>query len=137
MTKPPATSVPPPPAMVKYKVKPGETMSSIASDWFGTATKWSLIAEANPLVDPMRMRDGIILKLPPKSTGQKRTAGGTTPPRPPTGTYVVKNGDSLSTIAQDTLGSAAKWRLIYDANRLLIGSDPDDLELGMTLVIPK
>lgn len=50
--------------------------------------------------------------------------------------YVVQPGDTLRAIAQSTYGDADLWQRIYDANRDLIGSDPDALQAGMRLQIP-
>lgn len=51
-------------------------------------------------------------------------------------TYVVKAGDTLSKIARRFLGSATRWRDIYEANKSRIGPDPDELKVGTKLVIP-
>jgi nucleoid-associated protein YgaU len=50
------------------------------------------------------------------------------------GTYVVKPGDTLSGIAQK-LG-IADWRRLYEANRAVIGPDPNRIFPGQTLIIP-
>lgn len=50
--------------------------------------------------------------------------------------YVVQPGDSLSGIARAVNGSFDAWKQIYDSNRRVIGSDPNLLETGTTLVIP-
>ncbi|GAB4149572.1 MAG: hypothetical protein Tsb009_23930 [Planctomycetaceae bacterium] len=50
-------------------------------------------------------------------------------------TYRVKSGDTLSGIAHRFLGSSARFREIYEANRVLLQS-PDDLREGMILRIP-
>lgn len=39
-----------------------------------------------------------------------------------TSTYTVKSGDTLWSIAQKKLGSGAKWKKIYDANKSIIES---------------
>lgn len=56
-----------------------------------------------------------------------------------TSTYTVQAGDSLSKIAgrKDTLGKASDWRKIYDANKKVIGANPNVLKIGTKLVIPK
>ena len=51
-------------------------------------------------------------------------------------TYEVKSGDTLLTISEEVYGDATKWRKIYDANKDLIGADPDKLKLEMKLKIP-
>ena len=50
--------------------------------------------------------------------------------------YEVKAGDTLLLIAQQFYGDVTLWRRIYDANRDVIGDDPDKLALGMRLRIP-
>jgi nucleoid-associated protein YgaU len=51
--------------------------------------------------------------------------------------YVVAHGDSLSKIAKHHLGHANDWRKIYEANRDVIGDDPDLIKPGQRLRIPK
>ena len=51
-------------------------------------------------------------------------------------TYTVKSGDSLSKIAKNHYGDAAKWHQIYDANKAVIGSNPDLIEVGQVLTLP-
>jgi len=48
-------------------------------------------------------------------------------------TYTVKEGDSLSSIAEKFYGDLYQWPKILEANNLL---NPDLLEVGMVLVIP-
>jgi nucleoid-associated protein YgaU len=73
--------------------------------------------------------------------GNVRSGGSSTAPveRPAGGSssYVVKSGDSLSKIARRVYGDAKQWTRIYDANRALIGDDPDLIHPGQNLVIPK
>jgi 5'-nucleotidase len=54
----------------------------------------------------------------------------------PEQTYEVKAGDTLLSIAEEFYGDATKWRRIYDANKDLIGADPDKLKLEQKLKIP-
>lgn len=49
-------------------------------------------------------------------------------------TYTVKSGDSLSKIGQH---HGVAWREIYEANKDVIGDDPDKIEPGQTLRIPR
>ena len=48
-------------------------------------------------------------------------------------TYTVKSGDSLSKIGQH---HGVAWREIYEANKDVIGDDPDKIFPGQTLRIP-
>jgi hypothetical protein len=50
--------------------------------------------------------------------------------------YVVKPGDTLRTIAQEQYGDAQLWPRIYQANRDVIGADPDALIAGTRLILP-
>ncbi len=50
--------------------------------------------------------------------------------------YTVVSGDSLSKIAKNHYGDAAKWHQIYEANKAIIGSNPDHIEVGQELTIP-
>ena len=49
-------------------------------------------------------------------------------------TYTVKAGDSLSKIGQH---HGVAWRDIYEANKDVIGADPDKIHPGQTLRIPR
>ncbi|GAA4382637.1 LysM peptidoglycan-binding domain-containing protein [Hymenobacter koreensis] len=51
--------------------------------------------------------------------------------------YTVVSGDSLSKIAKNHYGDAAKWHQIYDANKATIGNNPDHIEVGQKLTLPK
>ncbi|MHC5028375.1 MAG: LysM peptidoglycan-binding domain-containing protein [Planctomycetota bacterium] len=51
-------------------------------------------------------------------------------------TYTVRSGDTLSRIAREVYGTSAKWIMIYNANRRLIGPDYDRLVVGTELVMP-
>ena len=53
-------------------------------------------------------------------------------------TYTVQPGDSLSAIAQKFYGDGSEqsWRKIYDANKAVIGPDPNQIQVGMILKIP-
>jgi nucleoid-associated protein YgaU len=49
--------------------------------------------------------------------------------------HVVKKGDTLSEIAQKTLGKASRYPEIFEANRPIM-THPDKIYLGQTLRIP-
>lgn len=50
--------------------------------------------------------------------------------------YTVQKGDTLSKIAKHHLGDANAWRKIYDANKSVIGDNPDKIFPGQKLKIP-
>lgn len=49
--------------------------------------------------------------------------------------YTVRKNDSLATIAMKQTGSA-DYTAIYEQNKDLIGSNPNDISVGMVLTIP-
>jgi nucleoid-associated protein YgaU len=51
--------------------------------------------------------------------------------------YTVQKGDSLSKIAQQHYGDANKWRQLHEANREVVGSDPDKIYPGQQIRIPE
>jgi nucleoid-associated protein YgaU len=52
-------------------------------------------------------------------------------------TYTVRAGDSLSKIAKALMGDAKKWRALYEANKDVVGANPDLIHPGQILKIPK
>ncbi len=51
-------------------------------------------------------------------------------------TYTVVKGDNLSKIAQSFYSNDRMWRKIYDANKAVIGKNPDLIKPGQVLTIP-
>lgn len=51
-------------------------------------------------------------------------------------THVVRQGETLASIARTYLGSAGAWREIYEVNREVV-ADPDRIFPGMELTIPR
>lgn len=112
-------------------------MSLIAERHYGDRNKWTVVAKANPLVDPASMKIGTRLVIPPLPSAP---AGGAVPSVPPGGdgsTYTIEPGDTLIAIARGVYGDGALWERIYEANRATIGDDPATLKVGTRLVIPK
>lgn len=66
------------------------------------------------------------------SSGSKRSSTKTNPD-----TYTVKKGDCLWNIAKKFYGKGSKYTLIYNANKKVIGSNPNLIYPGQVLKIPK
>lgn len=49
----------------------------------------------------------------------------------------MQAGDTLSKIAEKFYGDGNRWREIYEANRNVIGGNPDQIQAGMVLTIPE
>jgi nucleoid-associated protein YgaU len=57
-------------------------------------------------------------------------------PAPQEKKHVVQKGESLSLIAKQYYGDVHKWKQIYEANKAIVGDNPDLLKPGQELVIP-
>ena len=112
-----------------HVVKPGETLSDISQS---SGVPLEQLLALNDLVDPNVLTVGQVVRLRASAggagTGQ---AAGPSPPAGATGAeYIVKPGDTLTSIAQ-VFGLT--FRALADANQL---ADPDRLVAGQRLVIP-
>jgi nucleoid-associated protein YgaU len=107
-----------------YKVKRGDTLSSIAQTQLGNANRWPEIFVLNRA--QIRHRDRI-------TVGQVLTLP-VAPLQPAPKLYKVKRGDTLSKIAEQQLGSANRWPEIFQLNRDII-TDPNRITPGQVLVI--
>lgn len=57
-------------------------------------------------------------------------------PAPQVKKHVVQKGESLSLIAKQYYGDIHKWKQLYEANKTVIGDNPDLIKPGQELVIP-
>jgi LysM repeat protein len=107
---------------VRYVVRPGDTLSGIATR-FGLRGGWQALYAANRAVvgpDPNIIDTGTVLAL--------------SEPVVPAH-YQVAAGDTLSGVAA-RFGLPGGWQALYAANRAAIGSDPDVIRTGTVLTIP-
>ena len=49
-------------------VKRGETLSSIAQEEYGDPNLWRIIANENRLLNPRKLKPGLVLTIPPLSS---------------------------------------------------------------------
>ncbi len=72
--------------------------------------------------------EGIVNKQVSKIGRPKKETGA--------GTYIVKTGDNLFTIARRQLGTT-DWQELYQINKETIGSNPNRIMPGMKLILPE
>ena len=140
------------PRRTYHTVKPNESLSIIADQYYNDQTKWTLIRDANPnkLMRNSGVRVGVRLVIPPLPESQDTTTAGTTTSAPPTPTIgrvttttppaatdviIVKPGDTLGQLAQRYLGSTAHEDKLFEANRDKLRSK-DQIYVGMKLRRP-
>lgn len=107
-----------------YVVKKGDTMYSIAKR-YGTTVP--VLQSINRIADPTTLYVGQELRVP-KATPTSGVAK--TQPKVGTKTYVVKKGDTLSSVARKFQTS------VVTLQRLNKFSNPNDLVAGMTILVP-
>ncbi|MDG2422887.1 MAG: LysM peptidoglycan-binding domain-containing protein, partial [Phycisphaerales bacterium] len=113
----------------KHKVKPGDTLGHLAQQYYGAASRWNLIADANPGITPASLRVGQELVIPKGSRASRpaSTTNDTGLPVPDGRTHTIGEGETLSSIAEDHMGHEKHWYRIYELNEQRIGSNPDRL----------
>jgi LysM repeat protein len=120
----------PPAGGTEYTVAKGDTFGSLAKK-FHVSVK--AITEANPGVDPTKLKINQKLHIPAPSTSATPTGLGTTSAEPmATGgepTYTVKSGDNLSAIAKE---KGVTVKALRAANNL----KTDRITVGQKLKIP-
>ena len=116
-----------------HTVAEGETLSDISQQYYGTVRHTKRIGEANHLTDEYLLRIGQVLVIPKLTETRVATVTPTpvTPLAP--GEYVVREGDTLMSIAQQFYGSTRFYTLIMKANEI---DYPDALRPGRKLVLP-
>jgi nucleoid-associated protein YgaU len=108
-----------------YTVQSGDTLSGIAQQQLGDASRWPEIFLLNRSIrHPDRISPGQVLTLPVDTAIQ-----------PPPRLYIVRRGDTLSGIAQRELGDASRWPEIFERNREVL-SNPDRIFPDQVLILP-
>ena len=117
-----------------YVIASGDTLYDIAMQKYGDPKFVQAIQEANPGLDPARLRVGDRIVLPePKK--EKPAQAEEQKKRPKV--YVVKKGDTLIGIARIMYGDAAMYPRIYEANKDVLSSLNARLYVGMRLRLPE
>lgn len=102
--------------IINYVVKKGDTLSEIAQKYNTTYQK---LASYNNISNPNKIYAGQIIKI---STNIEINPS----------TYVVKKGDTLSSIASKY---GTTWQKIYEKNKTKIGANPNKIYPGQVLSI--
>ena len=144
-------------AIDEYTTKFGDAVSSTTDQLDSIKTKWGevkeAIAEANKEADNYYNKDaatadgkdvGSIHKENETYAGAEYEEPKVEPPtsapdtatKPQYSMYTVKRGDNLSAIAKNKLGSASKWKEIYNLNKDII-KNPNVIYPGQQIKIPK
>ena len=84
--------------MAEYIVKPGDTLSKIATSKLGAAGQWRVIAELNGIINPKRIRVGQRLQLP-----------GTVTEVP----SVVNTSEGVQAVSKDRVRISAEGKVVY------------------------
>lgn len=122
-------------------VYPGDTLGEIAGYYYGSASKWTVLAKANAISDPKKVKAYQRIRVPPLSgvPGGRCEAdrlrskffGGLKPSKDVS--YVVKKGESLEKIAERRLGERGLAYFLADYNHI---EDPSAVQPGTTILIP-
>ena len=112
--------------MAEYSVQQGDTLMKIAFELYGDISQWRALYESNRdhLKDANRLASGMTLKYERPATAPNIERNGEQ--------YLIKQGDTLGTIAQDVYAERSKWKKIYENNKTLI-KDPNKIYAGFYL----
>jgi nucleoid-associated protein YgaU len=119
-----------------HVVAPEDNFSTLAERYYGSQSYAGLLVQANPNVDPRRMKIGSRVRIPPLNPDDAGTPARTEAREVGSRRYYVQEGDSLYAIADAKLGSGARWSEIYELNKAVIGADPSRLKVGVALTLP-
>ncbi|MCH8912368.1 MAG: LysM peptidoglycan-binding domain-containing protein [Planctomycetes bacterium] len=119
-----------------HVVAPEDNFSTLAQRYYGSQSYAGLLVQANPNVDPRRMKIGSRITIPPLNPEDARPPAQSEAREVGTRRYYVQEGDSLYAIADAKLGTGARWSEIYELNKAVIGADPSRLKVGVALTLP-
>ncbi len=138
----------------KYVVKAGDTLWKIAEKTYKSGFNYKDLVAYNKIQNPSNIEVGQEILLPtvapdlptdpnvlaqggvggPSVQGEIGEGAMTAPVTDTSLNYAVVKGDTLWTIAERTYGDGFAWKDIAKANGV---SDPEKLEVGTKLVIPR
>jgi nucleoid-associated protein YgaU len=139
-----------------YEVQPNDSYWTISQRVYGSGAYFRALAEVNrgKAARPDRLQPGLLISTPPVAQLEKdypdfcprpsrrdavrnrAAAGASLASYSGERIYVVREGDTLSSIARNELGKVSRWAEIYQLNREALGKDYDYLTPGMKLAMP-
>lgn len=126
----------------QYTVVGGDSLSSLAKKFYGSADLWKVIYDANKQLigpDPNLIRPGQVLDIPDRGTGGDDDGDDDGGAGEILATYTVVQGDTLTEIARRYYGNGDQEHvgIIFRANKKVIGNDRRLIMPGQVLKIPK
>ncbi len=125
-----------------HTVGRGDSFAVLAERYYGSQRYTKFLMDANPEhPDPRKLREGMVLRVPPLSDELKKTGVRAAHPSeraavPDQRTYVVRPGDTFYSIAARKLGNAARWQELFELNKELVGGNAKRLRVGQVLTLP-
>ncbi len=127
-----------------YTVKEGDNLTKIARKVYGDGDYAQVIYEANRhrMTSINSVRVGVRLLIPDRAgratpaPAETRTETPSAPRDTATTEYKVKDGETLTELAQRFYGSQRHWNKLYELNRDRI-DDPDRVRAGTVIRVPR
>jgi nucleoid-associated protein YgaU len=130
--------------LMLYTWKAGDTFKGVSEKYYGSGLHVARVRAANEgrKEETLVAGDRILISVAPAAAADRIARNATKEASTATtawagGLYTVGAGDVLSTISQKVYGTSKSWKKIHDANRDVIGDDPDKLKVGSRLRIPE
>ena len=122
------------PLLAVHKIKPGETLGSIALRYYRDASCWEDIVAANEGLNPKRLKVGALINLPRLSlTDSIPNYPVPQPPQVRQDSYTVQKGDTLSSIAEKKYNDGRVWPELARFNGI---EPPYSLRAGQEIKLP-
>ena len=111
----------PKPSEIIHVVVSGDTLWAIAKRYLGDGNRYPEIVKYNNIANPNVIFNGQKIKIPNCNVSE-----------PTINRYVVKKGDTLSSIAKRY---GTTWQQLYEKNKRTIGSNPNLIKPGQELIV--
>jgi len=122
------------PGKLVHQVQKGDRLDKISMMYYGTHHRHREILDANPGLDPNRLRLGKKIVIPDIRGGlPKQSQVFIERNNPLVRDYLVKPGDVLGRISRKELGSSKHIKRILEVNP---GLDPKKIKVGQVISLP-